>query len=154
MNPQTATGLHFEDLTIGRAWRTPARTITEADIVRWAGLSGDYNLLHTDEEFARSTQFGRRIFHGPGVFAIGSGLAWTRLGINEGTALAFLGVRDWTMRTPVFAGDTIHVIQTVGEKRESSSTPDRGIVTFDVQIRNQADALCQEGRWVLLWRRR
>jgi len=150
----SSTGLYFDDFAIGQAWRTPARTITDADVIGWAGFSGDFNPLHTDEEFAKTTPFGRRIFHGPGVFAIASGLAWTRLGINEDTAMAFLGMRDWTMRQPVFAGDTIHVVQTIDALRISSSNPDRGIVTLLVHVVNQTGAVCQEGRWLLLWSRR
>jgi acyl dehydratase len=147
-------GLYFDDFSVGQAWRTPARTITEAEISNWAAFSGDFNPLHTDEEFARSTQFGRRVFHGPGVFSIASGLAWTRLGINEGTAMAFLGMKDWAMKQPVFAGDTIHVVQTVENLRASESKPDRGIVTFYIEIVKQDGTICQAGRWLLLWGRR
>ena len=85
------SGLHLEDFFVGQSWVTPARTITDADLVNFAGLSGDFNPLHTYEEFARQTQFGGRIFHGPGVFSVAIGLE-SRLGIKEGTAIAFLGM--------------------------------------------------------------
>lgn len=148
------SGIYFDDMTLGQAWRTPARTITEADIVGWAAFSGDFHPLCTDAEFARATPCGRRPLHGAGVFAIASGLAWTRLGINEGTAMAFLGIKDWSMRAPVFAGDTIFVEQRVEELRPSRTTSDRGVVTFEMRVINQDGLVCQQGSLVLLWRRR
>ncbi|MGW3953583.1 MaoC/PaaZ C-terminal domain-containing protein [Streptomyces sp. NPDC004752] len=147
-----ATGLHFDDFSVGQSWVTPARTITEADVVAFAGISGDFNPLHTDEEFAKNTQFGGRIFHGPGVFAVATGLE-SRLGIKDGTAIAFLGM-NWTLKAAVRIGDTIKVHQQVAEVRPSSSKPDRGIVTFDVQVTNQNDEVCQEGQWIVMFRRK
>src|SRR4051794_41865785 len=84
--------MFFDEFEVGQSWDSPARTITEADVTLFAGFSGDFNPLHTDEEFAKTTQFGGRIFHGPGVFAIATGLE-SRLGLKEGTAGAFLGMR-------------------------------------------------------------
>ncbi|MER6531063.1 MaoC/PaaZ C-terminal domain-containing protein [Streptomyces sp. NPDC001508] len=147
-----APGLHFDDFSVGQSWVTPARTITEADVVAFAGISGDFNPLHTDEEFAKNTQFGGRIFHGPGVFAVATGLE-SRLGIKDGTAIAFLGM-NWTLKAAVRIGDTIKVHQQVAEIRPSSSKPDRGIVTFDVQVTNQNDEVCQEGQWIVMFRRK
>ena len=148
---KSASGLYFDDFEVGMSWTTPSRTITEADIVAFAGFSGDFNPLHTDEEFARGKQFGGRIFHGPGVFAIATGLEF-RLGIKDGTAIAFLGM-TWNLRGAVRPGDTITVRQTVADTRASSSKPDRGIVTFDVQVVNQRDEVCQEGQWVVMFAR-
>src|SRR3954467_85242 len=79
-------GMFFDEFELGQSWDSPARTITEADVTLFAGFSGDFNPLHTDEEFAKTTQFGGRIFHGPGVFAIATGLE-SRLGLKEGTAI-------------------------------------------------------------------
>ncbi len=147
-----ARGLYFDEFTVGQSWVTPARTITEADLVNFAGISGDFNPLHTDEEFARQTQFGGRIFHGPGVFAVATGLE-ARLGIKEGTAIAFLGM-TWNLKGAVRIGDTIRVKQQVAELRPSRSTPDRGIVTFDVQVKNQRDEVCHDGQWLVMFQRR
>lgn len=144
-------GLYFDDFREGQSWTSPARTITEADLVMFAGFSGDYNPLHTDEEFAKGTQFGGRILHGPGVFAIATGLE-SRLGIKDGTAIAFLGM-TWNLTKAVHIGDTIKVHERVAELRASSSKPDRGVVTFDVQVTNQRDEVCQEGKWVVMFRR-
>lgn len=145
------TALYFDDFTVGQHWSSPARTITEADLTLFAGLSGDFNPLHTDEEFARQTPFGGRIFHGPGVFAIATGLE-SRLGLKEGTAIAFLGM-TWNLKAPVKIGDTIHVEQTVASLKPSSSKPDRGVVTFDVEVHNQSGTVCQDGQWVVMFRR-
>lgn len=146
----TRGGMFLEDFSVGQAWVTPARTITDADVVNFAGLSGDFNPLHTDEEFARTTQFGGRIFHGPGVFAVAIGLE-SRLGIKEGTALAFLGM-EWSLKAPVAIGDTIHVEQRVAEVRPSRSKPDRGVVTFDVAVKNQHGTTCHDGQWFVMFR--
>jgi acyl dehydratase len=149
--PPATGGLYFDDFYVGQSWVSPARTITEADLVNFAGISGDFNPLHTDEEFAKASQFGGRIFHGPGVFAIATGLE-SRLGIKDGTAIAFLGM-TWNMKAAVLIGDTIRVKQTVAEVRPSASKPDRGIVTFDVQVVNQRDETCQDGQWFVMFYR-
>lgn len=146
-----ATGLYFDDFTVGQSWVSPARTVTDADLVAFAGISGDYNPLHTDEEFAKTTQFGGRTFHGPGVFAVATGLE-SRLGIKDGTAIAFLGM-NWKLKAPVRIGDTIKVNQQVATLKPSSSKPDRGVVTFDVQVTNQHDEVCQDGQWFVMFRR-
>lgn len=140
-------GRYYEDLEVGEEFLTPGRTITEADVVTYAGFSGDYNPLHTDEEFARTTVFGRRILHGPAAFCIATGLV-ARLGLVDGTALAFLGM-TWDLKAPVFIGDTIRVRERVLEKRLTRK-PGRGIVTFEVEILNQRGESVQSGQWKLM----
>jgi len=140
--------LFFEEFEVGQSWLSPRRTIAEADIVMFAGLTGDYNPIHTDEEFAKTTPFGGRILHGPAVFAIATGLEF-RLGIKEGTAIAFLGM-TWNLKAPVKIGDTIHVYQRVEAVRRTKD-PSRGIVTFWVEVRNQRGESCQEGEWKVMF---
>lgn len=149
---EDARGMYLDDFEVGQSWTSPSRTITDADVTNFAGISGDFNPLHTDEEFAKKTQFGGRIFHGPGVFAIATGLE-SRLGIKEGTAIAFLGM-TWSLKDAVKIGDTIHVEQQVAQVRPSASKPDRGIVTFDVQVVNQNGVVCQDGQWMVMFERR
>ena len=139
--------LYFDELTVGQDWNSPRRTITEADIVMFAALTGDHNPVHTDEEFAKTTVFGGRILHGPAGFAIATGLE-SRLGIKEGTAIAFLGM-TWDLRGPIKIGDTIHVNQKVGSKRETKK-PSVGIVNFQVALVNQRGESVQEGEWKVM----
>lgn len=143
--------LFFGDFEVGQSWTSPRRTITEADVVMFAGLTGDYNPVHTDEEFAKTTPFGTRILHGPAVFAIATGLEF-RLGLKEGTAIAFLGM-TWDLKAPVKIGDTIHVFQRVESVRPTKN-PARGIITFWVEVRNQAGAVCQQGEWKVMFHAR
>lgn len=145
-------GLFFEEFNVGDEFVSPRRTITESDIVMFAGLSGDYNPLHTDEVFAKETMFGERIAHGMLVLSISTGLA-ARMGIVDGTAMAFLGIVDWKFMAPVLIGDTVHVIQIVEAKRETKK-PDRGVVTFKSRIINQKGDIVQEGLRTLMVRRR
>lgn len=149
---QRPLGKYFEELPLGEEWVSPGRTITEADFVAFAGFSGDYHPLHTDEEFAKQTPFGRRILHGAAVFSIATGLE-SRIGLKDGTALAFLGM-TWDMHAPVFIGDTIHVRERLAEKRASRSKPDRGVVVFDVEVVNQRGEVVQSGQWKLLMLRK
>lgn len=139
--------LYFDELYEGQEWNSPRRTITEADIVMFAALTGDHNPVHTDEEFAKNTVFGGRILHGPAGFAIATGLE-SRLGIKEGTAIAFLGM-TWDLRGPIKIGDTIHVNQKVGSKRETKK-PGVGIVNFQVALVNQHGESVQEGEWKVM----
>lgn len=144
-----ARGLTFDELPVGACLESPSRTITETDVVQFAGLSGDYNPLHTDAVFAAGTMFGQRIAHGLLVLGIASGLA-ARLGFLDGTALAFRGV-EWKFKKPVFFGDTVRVRIVVGAKRELRGAG-AGIVDFEVEVLNQADEIVQQGVWTILVR--
>jgi acyl dehydratase len=143
--------LYFDDFGVGQEWLTPRRTITETDIVMFAAMTGDYNPVHTDEVYAKATPFGERILHGPAVFAIVAGLEF-RLGLKEGTAVAFLGM-TWDLKAPVKIGDTIHVYQRVEEMRRTSN-PARGIVNFWMEVRNQDGVVCQQGVWKVMFHAR
>jgi acyl dehydratase len=143
--------LFFEDFEIGREYVTRSRTVTEADVVAFAGLSGDFNPLHTDEEFGKRTLYGSRIAHGLLVLSMASGLM-TQTGITEGTVLAFLGL-NWNFRDAVRFGDTVSVRMKVTGKRETKKA-DRGIVNLALSVLNQREELVQEGEFTLMILRR
>lgn len=127
---------YFEDLQKGETHTSRSRTITEADIVNFAGLSGDFTPLHMDEEFAKSTAFGRRIAHGALIFSISTGLS-TQMNLLSDTLIAFYGIEKLRFTKPVFIGDTIHVIKKVTDTLERGA--DRGVVTFSTTVLNQRD---------------
>lgn len=135
--------MYIEDFKAGQELTTAARTVTEADVVAFAGLSGDYNSLHTDAEYARGTQFGQRIAHGMLAFSIATGLG-VRTGVLDGTVLAFLGIEDWKFLKPVFIGDTIRLRWTVTEARLSSK-PGSGVLKRRMEILNQRNEVVQTG---------
>ena len=141
------SGKFWEELKVGQEFWTGGRTVTEGDVLAFSGLTGDFNPLHVDEEFARTSPFGTRVPHGPLIHDMYLGLL-DRLGLLAGTALAFLELR-WKFLAPVLVGDTIHARVVVGAKREVSK-PDRGIVTFAVTLFNQRGEPVQEGEHVLL----
>jgi 3-hydroxybutyryl-CoA dehydratase len=126
-------GKYFEDLKIGEHFETPGRTVTEADIVNFAGISGDYNPLHIDKEFAKKTRFGARIAHGVLTLSIMTGL-WVRLGILEGTVEAFYGIERLRFTKPVYSGETLHVKMKVVDKEEKGQS---GIVVLENTVLNQ-----------------
>ncbi len=141
-------GYYFEEFEVGQQNITQGRTITESDIVTFAGLSGDYNQIHTDAEFARATPFGQRVAHGLLVTSIGSGLAM-QTGILEGTVLAFREIDEWKFTKPVFIGDTIHAELDVTETKAFPRLGG-GLVTIKVSIRNQASEVTMGGIWKVL----
>ena len=142
-------GRYFEELAIGDAVRSVGRTISEADIMSFAGLSGDNNPLHTDAEYAKTTRFGERIAHGLLGLAIASGLAW-RTGVMEGTTEAVVGM-EWKYRVPILIGDTVQLHIEVSQKREARRLGG-GFVTFTLTLSNQRNEVVQKGAWKLLIR--
>ena len=144
------TGYTYDDLRVGMAFRSPGRTITEADIVAFAGMTGDYSELHTSEVYARASQFGRRVAHGMLGLAFAHGLMWPRTGELRETAIAFLGINDWKFTGPIFVGDTIFVDYRIAELRDSKSRPTQAIAVFDVELVNQDGQVVQRGRKALL----
>ena len=142
------TAMHFEDFEVGATFSTAARTITEADVVAFCGVSGDFNPLHTDREFAKTTPFGEPIAHGLLVLSVASGLG-VQTGMFTGTNLAFLGIEDWRFVGAVKPGDTIRMESTVLETRRTSKG-DRGVVKIQQEIRNQRDEVVQSGVFVSL----
>jgi len=126
--------LYFEDVKKGTRFTTLSRTITEADIVNFAGVSGDFNPLHTDQVFAEKTRYRERIAHGFLSLAVASGL-WSRLGIVDGPGfIAFYGIEHLRFTKPVMIGDTVTARLTVKDKSEKG---DLGLVTFTNELLNQ-----------------
>ena len=143
-------GKTFDEFKVGDEFTTASRTITEADVVNFAGLSGDFNPLHTDEEFGKSTPFKGRVAHGMLSVAVATGLA-NQLGIFEGTTVALLSMTI-SYKGVVKFGDTIHLVLKVAERKETSKG-DKGIVTFDTMVYNQNDEPIIEGQWVVMLRK-
>ena len=145
-------GLFFEDFEVGQEFISAARTITETDVVMFAALTGDYNSLHTDVEYAKTTQFGQRLAHGLLGLSIVSGLMM-RSQIFEGTILAFLGIDNWRFTGPIFIGDTVHFKMKIAQKKETSKA-DRGIIVREVSLINQRGEVVQQGQMTVMVRRK
>ncbi len=146
-------GRYYEDFEIGDLLRTAGRTVTETDIVNFMGISGVYEELHMNVEYIKQhSVFGRRVSPGPLTFIIAEGLA-VMTGMVHHTGMALLSVNNLVYRKPVFCNDTIHVEMTVIAKRETSK-PDRGIVTFRHEVKNQAGEVTLEMEKVRMIRRR
>lgn len=150
MGGERRLGYRYEDLHVGMTFRSPGRTITDADLVAFSGLTGDYSELHTSDVYARNSAFGRRVAHGMLGLAYAHGLMWARTGELRETAVAFLGIGDWRFVAPIFVGDTIFVDYRLAELRDSRSKPTQAIATFDVDVVNQDGKVVQRGRKMLL----
>lgn len=141
------SGLFFDEFEIGDSVESVGRTITETDIVNFAALSGDWNLIHSDAEYSKSQMYGQRVAHGLLVLSIASGLA-VRLGFMEETVMAFRGLQ-WKFTKPVFIGDTVRLRVTVEEKKEMPRLAG-GLVTFKMEVVNQDGDVVQRGAWDIL----
>lgn len=140
--------LYFEDLHDGLRLSSARRTLTESDLMTFAGLSGDFNPLHVDEPFAREQGFGRRVVHGALVLSIATGLR-QQTGAFAGSMRALLELRSWRFQAPVFVGDTIGADTTIVELRPTSK-PAHGVVVQRVEVVNQDAAVVQTGELVSL----
>jgi acyl dehydratase len=150
MTTPSHVGYRYDDLFVGLRFRSPGRTITEADLVNFAGLTGDFSELHTSDVYGKASQFGKRVAHGMLGLAYAHGLMWPRTGELRETAIAFLGITDWRFVGPIFIGDTIFVNYVLTELRDSASRPTQAIATFDVELVNQDGGVAQRGKKVLL----
>jgi acyl dehydratase len=130
--------LYFEDFESASPVESRARTITEADVMTFATLTGDFVRLHTDEQYASTTRYGRRIAHGALVFSISMGLA-TELHLFDDTILAFAGVDKMRFVAPVFLGDSVRVVKKVIERKELGAA--QGMITFESRVLNQRGEL-------------
>jgi acyl dehydratase len=145
-------GKYFEDFVIGEGFESPGRTITEADVMMFAGLSGDYNQVHTDEAYCREHSiYNTRIAHGLLGLALVEGLK-SRVGLFEGTAIASLEWH-WKFKKALLIGDTITVKWKIAKKRETSN-PDRGIVWEQIHLVNQHSEVVAEGEHTVMIHRR
>jgi acyl dehydratase len=141
--------LYFEDFHLGQKFVTKGRTITETDIINFAGVSWDHNQLHTDAEYAAATPFGKRIAHGLLGVVAHAGLSYQ---LTEESILALLEL-NWKFHLPIYIGDTIRVEQKVKDLRESA-TGDRGILTFEKEVKNQKNKVVQTGTTTILLAKR
>jgi 3-hydroxybutyryl-CoA dehydratase len=133
--------LYYDDVEVGQEWETFARTITEADIVNFAGLSGDFNAIHTDHEFAKTTPYRKPIAHGLLIFSIGSGLSVT---IPMLKIVAFTKVCVWNFLGPCYIGDTIRMRSKITEKKMTGRGK-RGEIIWYRAIMNQHGKVIQDG---------
>ncbi|MBK8046262.1 MAG: MaoC family dehydratase N-terminal domain-containing protein [Anaerolineales bacterium] len=140
-------GLYYEEFQVDDSVESVGRTVTESDVVAFAALSGDWNLIHSDAEYSKSQLFGQRVAHGLLVLSIASGLA-VRLGFMEDTIMAFRGL-EWKFAAPVFIGDTIRLRVTV-ESTKPMARLGGGLVTFKMEVLNQHNAVVNRGVWELL----
>ena len=141
-------GLYFEEFTVGQKTVTEKRTITEADIMSFAKLSGDDNRIHTDPEYSKTMPFGRQIAHGLLGLSIASGLSW-QTGLMDGTVISFREVKEWKFVKPVFIGDVIYV-ELVNTETKALPRIGGGSVTINLEVKNQNDEVCHRGTWVVL----
>ena len=140
---EICTDLYYEDVQPGDTLTTATRTVTESDVMQFAGLTGDYFEIHTSATYAAQSLFGERVAHGLLLLSVANGL-YTRLGYFYKTGLALLGLDDWRFSTPVKLGDTIRLRMTLAEKRLTSK-PGRGIFRWRYELLNQSDQVCAQG---------
>ena len=136
-------GKYFEEFSVGDAFVSPSRTISADDIRVFADLTGDHNPIHVDPEFAARSIFGECISHGPMMVGITFGLL-SRIDLLDGTIIALKAI-EWSFNAPIKAGDAVYVRATVSHVRASKNAPDRGTVTFAIDIVNQDETVVQVG---------
>ena len=147
MSEREPRGMYFEELEVGQKIFSVGRTITETDVVNFAGISGDYNQIHTDQTHAEEQGFKQRVAHGLLILSTASGLA-VQTGFMEGTVIAFRDL-DTKFSAPVFFGDTIHVVLEISELKALPKLGG-GQVKIKVAIRNQNGKAVQKGIWTML----
>ena len=149
MERYRAADLTYDDITQDIEFETASRTITEGDVMMFAGLTGDFNELHTSASYAEHTAFGARIAHGMLTLAIANGL-YMRLNLFEKNTVANLGIESWSFKKAVKIGDTLHVTLRLSDKRLTRD-PRRGIIRWNVDVLNQENELVANGIWVKMF---
>jgi len=146
--PPAQRGMYFEEFQVGQRIVTAGRTVTETDIVTFAGLSGDFNQIHIDEEYSKSTPFSARVAHGLLGLSMASGLV-VQTGFMEGTIMAFREVNEWKFIKPIYIGDTIHVETEV---KETKAIPriGGGSIVISLDVKNQKGETSMKGTWTAL----
>jgi len=146
-------GLYFDELSVGQQFESTSRVLNAEDVKKFAVLTGDFNRVHLDADYAKTTEFKRPIFHGILILGIAFGL-WYALGITADSIIAFIGINKLSFRAPAFPGDTIRMRTKVASRRESKSRLDAGIVTFNDSIVNQDGSVILEFERVLLLKKK
>ena len=146
--PTRPRGMYFDEFQPGFQIITAGRTITESDIVRFAGLSGDYNQIHVDAEYSKASLAGQRVAHGLLILSVASGLA-VQTGMMEGTVIYFREISEWKFVKPVMIGDTIHAVVEVKEIKEMRRIG-AGSVTLELDVKNQHNETVNRGFWNVL----
>lgn len=146
--PSTPRGMYFEEFEVGQKFISTGRTVTESDIVSFAGLSGDFNQIHIDAEYSKNSPAGQRVAHGLLGMAIASGLA-VQTGVMEGTIIYFREINEWKFVKPIFIGDTIHVELEVLETKALPRIGG-GSVVIGLAVKNQKDETSMKGTWTVL----
>ena len=146
--PEFPRGMYMEEFEVGQQVVTAGRTVTEADVVTFAGLSGDFNQIHTDAEFSKEAPFCRRVAHGLLGLSIASGLV-VQTGIMEGTVMAFREINNWKFIKPIFLGDTIHVEMEIIETKMMPRLGG-GLIVIVLDVKNQDGDTVMKGSWKAL----
>jgi acyl dehydratase len=147
-NAHVSRGFYYEEFVPGQVFLTAGRTVTEADIVAFAALSGDWNPMHTDAVYASQHLIGQRVAHGLLGLSIASALA-VRLRLLEDTFIVFRQIDQWKFSLPIFIGDTVHASITISDTRPVPRLKG-GLVTFAVELLNQNDQIVQHGEWTVV----
>jgi acyl dehydratase len=141
-------GMYFEEFKTGDKMTTGSRVVSEADIMAFAELTGDDNRIHTDEEFSKAGPFGKRVAHGLLGLSITMGLAW-KMGILDGTVLAFREINEWKFIKPVFIGDVVRADLNIVETKALPRIGG-GSVVMVAELKNQQDDVCMKGKLSVL----
>ena len=146
--PPKVRGMYFEEFEIGQQIVSVGRTVTESDIVNFAGLSADFNEIHTNAVYSEETPFGQRVAHGILGLSIASGLAW-QTGVLEGTIIAFREINSWRFSKPVYIGDTLRVVMEI-KATKAIPRAGGGTVVIQLDVQNQNEETVMKGSWTVL----